>query len=331
MTSESQEAKNDPPLEVVGDEAPAETTSAPAGEPEGAGGRGGGLRKVFWIAAFALVLLAVAALGTTGYLGQRELRERITSLEGELITSRAALATEQNALDAERARADSLQTTMARVNELSSELSASLLELQRLTGSPPAAPAASEEISATAPAAETQASETTEPAEAVGAAADAPDPSGPSDETLEDPPAAGEVLEMGDAAPQRPPIESAGTATEGFDEIAVIERAVPDDATPSILESPSISESTFADGAATNRDLGNGLSEDADPESIEAAAAAAGSELPAVSLEAPFEGDTSGSEASEAADAKADELEPSGPVPLWQRIVARLRALAPSE
>ena len=58
MNSDSQEVTNNPALEVVGEAA----ENADPIESENAGGRGGGLRKVFWIAAFAVVLLTPSPL-----------------------------------------------------------------------------------------------------------------------------------------------------------------------------------------------------------------------------------------------------------------------------
>lgn len=123
------------PLEVVEDTKPVASKS----------GRGGGLRKMFWVAAFALVLLAIAALGTTGYLGQREMRGRVDALQGELETTRTTLASAEEALAGERARAEGLQSTLGRVNVLSQQLAASLEELQALTSGAAASDAPVEE------------------------------------------------------------------------------------------------------------------------------------------------------------------------------------------
>ncbi len=106
-----------------------------------------GLRKIFWVAAFALVLLAVAALGTTGYLAQQELRGRLDELQAELDAAHQQLSQERD-------RAQSFESTLGRVHELAGQLSASLRELQTLTAprpiassrpeATPAPPAASE-------------------------------------------------------------------------------------------------------------------------------------------------------------------------------------------
>lgn len=97
----------------------------------------GGLRKLFWVAVFGVALLAVAALGTTGYLAQQELRNRLEALETELDRAERKLA-------ATNARARAVQTTLDRVHQLSGQLAASLEELHALTApslAPSAAPA----------------------------------------------------------------------------------------------------------------------------------------------------------------------------------------------
>jgi hypothetical protein len=86
----------------------------------------GGLRKIFWVAAFALVLLAVAALGTTGYLAQQELRRRLDRLQADLDAAHQQLSQERD-------RAQNFESTLGRVHELAGELGESLRELQTLT------------------------------------------------------------------------------------------------------------------------------------------------------------------------------------------------------
>ena len=309
-----QEAPNNPALEVVGEAA------EPAGpvEAENVGGRGGGLRKVFWIAAFAVVLLAVAALGTTGYLGQREMRDRITSLEGDLAATHDALSLEQAALRAERARANGLQTTMGRVNELSVELAVSLRELQALTGAAPgddasrgSAPSSDETSDAT------PGIGALEEAVADDAAADS-DASTPSADTRGT--ASGEAPELDEAAPEA---TAKAPATLGS---AAIERSIPEGAAPSILETPSAIAPEFDEVPAA--EFGDALSDLPEAGALEAAVADAGDELPAVSSDAPA---SSVATPEVAATGGADGAAALPPEPLWRQALARLRALAPSE
>jgi len=99
--------------------------------PDATAGRGG-LRKLFWVAVFGVVLLAVAALGTTGYLAQQELRGRLDALQTELDAA-------ERELSETRTRARVVETTLDRVHHLSGQLAESLAELHALTAPPPAA------------------------------------------------------------------------------------------------------------------------------------------------------------------------------------------------
>ncbi len=318
MSTDPQETQDNPPLEVVGTSAPSEASAtSESGEPasaETAGGRGGGLRKVFWIAAFAIVLLAVAALGTTGYLGQREMRDRIVGLEGELAAAQEALALEQAALRAEQARADGLQTTMGRVNELSHELAESLRELQTLTGGAPpigVAPDADAPAAAEAPSPVADPDETgalplpeAEVEAAIGAVdVDAEGASFESEETVGSPPPSLEAPSPPDAA--------------------AVELSISEEAAPSILETPAVTSRALVESPGD--ELGDPLLELSEP-SAGGAPADDGSEvvddLPPVSAEPAPEGP----------DGPApNDVAPAPPVPLWRQALEQLRGLAPSE
>jgi hypothetical protein len=309
MNSDSQEAPNNPALEVVGEAA---EPAAPI-EAESVGGRGGGLRKVFWIAAFAVVLLAVAALGTTGYLGQREMRDRIAGLEGDLAATHDALSLEQAALRAERARADGLQTTMGRVNELSVELAISLRELQALTGAAPLDDASR----GSAPSGD----ETSDATPGLGALEEAVADDAAADSDASTPSAGnggtgGEAPELDEASPQAP-------ATLGS---AAIEGSIPEGAAPSILETPSAISPEFDQVPAAA--FGDALSDLPEAGALDAAVADAGDELPAVSSDAAA---SSAATPEVAATGGADGAAALPPEPLWRQALARLRALAPSE
>ncbi len=304
MTSDPSESNPSRPLEVVDDEAAPEAPTAP--DDAEAGGRGGGLRKVFWIAAFALVLLAVAALGTTGYLGQREMRERITALEGELVDTRSALAAEQAALGAERARANGLQTTMGRVNALANQLAASLEELQTLTGG--GAPAAAADVPSAdagsgvvdpAPAAEAAPSEDTD-SNTLGAGGAALDTS------RED---AGAAPPAEDAAVVEAPAAEDAAAVEApaAEDAAVVEGPTAEDA--AVVEAPAAEDTAAVEAPAAE-----------DTAAVEAPAAANDAALPSEETPAPV--------------ARAAPTPPVDPVPSileGPEILPRSAALEPAD
>ncbi len=312
--TDSQETTNNPPLEVVSE-------GAETGGIDASSGRGGGLRKVFWIAAFALVLLAVAALGTTGYLGQREMRERITTLETELGSTREALALERAALGAERARADGLQTTMGRVNELANLLAASLQELQALTGSAPVG---------------------LEPSEAAPGPKDAAaledstlevrvdDPAVEASERRADtiPNGASATAEANGASEAEAPGPGATAPAKEADAIAEDEIATPGSTSPSILEDLGTTAGVFLEREPDPDEVSAALSEISEASELDKAAAEAVEELPAVSTR----DSASAGDPTEAATPR----EPSSPSPpptpsLWERTVEQLRSLAPEE
>ncbi len=245
------------------------------------------------------------------------------------------MASEAASLAAERARADALQTTMGRVNELSNELATSLAELQALTGTPNAMPATdaadedaaavAEEAEAVAEEAEAVAEDAAEVAEGAEAIADdAPAPAESADDaantgaeaSAEGPQASGSEIGNGlgdEAGASAAEDATAHTLTASEDAVAATLPAVgasgasdatipaaeagpiPDEAAPSILDESSDVPETSTAVLANHE-------------------AAPGGAIPPV--------------------ASAPEPEPSSQSPFmawWEGVVERLRALAPSE